>query len=62
MGAFWALYQAEHLGVPAEDALEMGREAGMGGMEAQVRDILGVDKDPWETPDVEYEDDPFEGC
>ncbi len=42
VGASWALYQAERKGVPAEDAIEMGRQAGMGGLETRVREVLGL--------------------
>jgi protein tyrosine phosphatase (PTP) superfamily phosphohydrolase (DUF442 family) len=42
VGASWALYQAERKGVPAEDALALGRAAGLGSLESTVRSILGL--------------------
>lgn len=42
VGASWALYQGERKGLPAEEALELGRQAGLSGLEPMVRDILGV--------------------
>jgi protein tyrosine phosphatase (PTP) superfamily phosphohydrolase (DUF442 family) len=42
VGASWALYNAERKGVAAEDALELGRQAGLGSLESMVMDILGL--------------------
>lgn len=36
------LYQAERKGVPAEDAIAMGKAAGLSSLESTVRQILGV--------------------
>jgi protein tyrosine phosphatase (PTP) superfamily phosphohydrolase (DUF442 family) len=41
-GASWALYQAERVGVDPEEALELGRQAGMSSTAALVRGILGL--------------------
>ncbi len=42
-GASWALYNAERLGLPADEAIALGRAAGLTGLEGRVRAILGVD-------------------
>lgn len=42
VGASWALFHAERLGVPPEEALEIGRQAGLSGLESRVREILGL--------------------
>lgn len=42
VGASWALYQAERKGVPAEEAIALGKQAGLASLESMVRDILGV--------------------
>jgi protein tyrosine phosphatase (PTP) superfamily phosphohydrolase (DUF442 family) len=42
VGASWALYNAERRGVPAEQAVQMGIDAGLAGLETMVRDILGI--------------------
>lgn len=42
VGASWALYNAERRGVPAEDALQLGFDAGLGSLESLVRGILGL--------------------
>lgn len=42
VGASWALYHAERKGLPAADALEVGRQAGLSSLEPMVRDILGL--------------------
>ena len=42
VGASWALYQAERKGVPGEEAIAMGRDAGLASLETRVRDILGL--------------------
>ncbi len=42
VGASWALYHAERLGLPAEEALQKGREAGLGSLEDRVRMLLGL--------------------
>jgi hypothetical protein len=39
VGPSWALYHAERLGVPPEEALAMGRAAGLGSLEALVREV-----------------------
>lgn len=40
VGASWALYQAERKGVPAEEAIQMGRDAGLSSLESRVRAVL----------------------
>lgn len=42
VGASWALFHAERLGLDAEAALEKGRAAGLSGLEGRVRAILGL--------------------
>lgn len=42
VGASWALYQAERKGVDGEEAIAMGRAAGLGSLETRVREILGL--------------------
>lgn len=42
VGASWALYNAERRGVPAEEALELGKAAGLSSLESRVREILGL--------------------
>lgn len=42
VGASWALYQAQRKGVPPQDALQMGRDAGLSSLEPRVRDLLGL--------------------
>lgn len=42
VGASWALYQAERKGVPAEEAIALGKAAGLASLESLVRQILGV--------------------
>ena len=42
VGASWALYQAQRKGVPAEDAIEMGKAAGLTSLESRVRSVLGI--------------------
>lgn len=51
VGATWALYHAEHLGYPLEEAIALGRDAGLLSLERAVLDILGE-----ELEDVEYDD------
>ena len=41
VGASWALYQAERKGVAPEQAIEMGRTAGLTSLESRVRTVLG---------------------
>ncbi len=41
-GAAWALYQAERKGVPPEEAIALGKAAGLSSLESLVRQILGV--------------------
>ena len=41
-GASWALYQAERLGTDAEEAVSLGRAAGLSSLETTVRSILGL--------------------
>lgn len=42
VGASWALYNAERRGVPAEQAVQLGKDAGLAGLEPLVRSILGI--------------------
>lgn len=42
VGASWALYQAERKGVAAEEAIAMGKAAGLGSLETRVREVLGI--------------------
>ncbi len=42
VGASWALYQAERKDVPPEEAIEMGKDAGLSSLEDRVREILGL--------------------
>lgn len=42
VGASWALYNALRRGVPAEEAIELGRAAGLTSLESLVRDVLGL--------------------
>lgn len=42
VGASWALYHAERKGLPATEALEVGKQAGLSSLEPMVRDILGL--------------------
>ncbi len=42
VGASWALYQAERKGVPSEEAIALGKTAGLASLESLVRQILGV--------------------
>lgn len=42
VGASWALYQAERKGVPPEDAIAMGKAAGLASLESTVRTVLGI--------------------
>jgi protein tyrosine phosphatase (PTP) superfamily phosphohydrolase (DUF442 family) len=41
-GASWALYQAERLGTDSEEAVTLGKAAGLGSLETTVRTILGL--------------------
>ncbi len=43
VGAAWALYHAERLGLPAEEALELGKAAGLSSLEPMVKELLGLD-------------------
>lgn len=43
VGASWALYHAERRGMAPEEALERGRQAGLGSLEPMVRELLGLD-------------------
>ncbi len=42
VGASWALYHAERLGLPVAEAVELGVGAGLAGLTEAVRDILGT--------------------
>jgi protein tyrosine phosphatase (PTP) superfamily phosphohydrolase (DUF442 family) len=42
VGASWALYNAERRDVPAEEAVQMGKDAGLASLESMVREILGI--------------------
>ena len=42
VGAAWALYQAERLGVAPGKALELGKAAGLSSLEPEVRRLLGL--------------------
>lgn len=42
VGASWALFHAERLGVDPEAALDIGRAAGLRGLESMVREVLGI--------------------
>lgn len=42
VGASWALYQAERKGVDPEEAIAMGKAAGLTSLESRVRQILGI--------------------
>lgn len=43
VGASWALYHAERKGVPPEEAIQIGRDAGLSSLEPMVRGILGLE-------------------
>lgn len=51
VGATWALYLVEHTCYPPEQAIALGREAGLLALERTVLDILGFDLE-----DIEYDD------
>jgi hypothetical protein len=43
VGATWALYHAERIGLAPEDALAVGVAAGLSGLESTVKEHLGLE-------------------
>lgn len=52
VGALLALGAAREGGMTPEQAIAFGRDAGLGSLEARVRDVLGVTTAPVESPDA----------